>query len=198
MQKKPLLLLAVIIAVGLGIFVGIKFFGPHNFHGTVLQSPEAAKDFSLTSMHGQSVKLSDFRGKIVLLYFGYTFCPDVCPTTLSEIKKAMGIMGNGAEHIQVIMITVDPERDTPAVLNSYMAQFDPSFLGLTGSVREIQNIASPFGVYFARQENTNSKDYLMEHTAALMAINQQGYLKLIWPYGTPAADLADDLNYMLR
>ncbi len=198
MRKNLFLMIGVILAAALGLYLGFTFLRPYAFHGTVLQGSEPVKDFTLTSMHGQPVKLSDFQDKIVVLYFGYTFCPDVCPTTLSEIKKALALLGPAASEFQVIMITVDPERDTPAVLNEYMAQFDPGFLGLTGTVSEIQNIAAPFGVYFAKQADPSSAQYLMEHTASVLVINRKGALKLLWPYGTPAADMADDLRYLLR
>lgn len=198
MLKKVLLFVSLILSAILGLYIGMTFLRPYAFHGTVLQSTQPVQDFSLVSMHGQQVKLSDFRDKIVLIYFGYTYCPDVCPTTLAEIKKAMGILGSAADEIQVIMITVDPERDTPAVLNAYMSQFDSRFLGLTGTISELQNIAAPLGVYFARQEGATGSDYLMEHTAAVMVINQSGSLKLLWPYGTPGSDMAEDLEYMLR
>lgn len=198
MIKKILLLASVLVAAFLGLYIGMTFLRPYVFHGTVLQSEQPVEDFSLTSMHGQQVKLSDYRNKIVVIYFGYTYCPDVCPTTLAEIKKALGILGPAAHDIQVIMITVDPERDTPAVLNSYMTQFDPNFLGLTGSVSDIQNVAAPLGVYFARQDGATGSDYLMEHTASVMVLNKSGSLKLLWAYGTPASEMAEDLKYMLR
>ena len=198
MLKKALLLLSVLAAAFLGLYIGVTFLRPYAFHGTVLLSEQPVDDFTLTSMNGQKVKLSDYRSKIVIIYFGYTYCPDVCPTTLAEIKKALGLIGPLASDIQVIMVTVDPERDTPAVLNSYMTQFDPNFLGLTGTVSEIQNVAAPLGIYFARQEGSTGSDYLMEHTASTMVINQSGLLKLLWAYGTPASDMAEDLKYMLR
>lgn len=169
----------------------------YEFHGTLLQSPDPAADFTLTSMNGQQVGLGDFRGKLVVLYFGYTYCPDVCPTTLAEVKKAVGKLAERADDVQVIMISVDPERDTPQLLNEYISSFDVRFLGLTGSIDEIQRIATLYGIYFAKSEGSDATDYLVDHTASLMVIDQDGYLKLVFPYGTPAEDIASDLEYLL-
>jgi protein SCO1/2 len=169
----------------------------YEFHGTLLQSPDPAADFTLTSMNGQAVSLSDFRGKLVVLYFGYTYCPDVCPTTLAEIKKALAKMGEQADAVQVIMVTVDPERDTPQLLNDYLSSFDQGFLGLTGPIADIQRVATLYGIYFARAEGSDATGYLVDHTASVIVIDQEGYLKLVFPYGTPADDIAADLEYLL-
>lgn len=169
----------------------------YEFHGTLLQSPDPAPDFTLTSMNGQQVSLSDFQGKLVVLYFGYTYCPDVCPTTLAEVKKALAKLGDRSDDIQVIMITVDPDRDTPQVLNGYLSSFDDRFMGMTGPIAELQRVATLYGIYFARAEGSEATDYLVDHTASMMVINDEGYLKLVFPYGTSAEDIASDLDYLL-
>lgn len=192
------IVLILVVLVGVG-YVGYNRFRPHVFHGTVLQSPQPAPDFELTGEGGRRVRLSDFRGKIVLLFFGYTFCPDVCPTTMRELARAMEILGpEKARDIQVIMISVDPERDTPEHINEYVHAFNPNFIGLTGTPDEIAQVATMYGIFYQKREGTAATGYLVDHTATVTVINREGYVKLLIPYGVTAAEIADDLAYMLR
>ncbi len=197
---KRILLWALLIIVLLGVsWVGYQRFRPHAFHGMVLQSPQPAPDFTLTGAGGQPVSLRDFRGKIVLLFFGYTFCPDVCPTTMRDLARAMEILGpKKAQRIQVIFVSVDPERDTPDHVAEYARTFNPNFIGLTGTPDEIAQVATMYGIYYKKREGTPATGYLVDHTATVTVINQEGYIKLIFPFGTSAEDIADDLAYMLR
>ncbi|RME07722.1 MAG: SCO family protein [Anaerolineae bacterium] len=198
-MKRSLPFFLIGLLAGLVLILALLFprLKPHTFAGTVLQSPEAAPDFTLQSAQG-TVSLHDFRGKVVLLYFGYTFCPDVCPTTLAELKTALDVLGRQADSVQVIMISVDPERDTPEVLQRYMEHFHPDFIGVTGELDKIKEIATLYGVYFEKAEGDSEKDYLVNHTATVMAIDPEGYLKLIFPYGTSGEAIAADVAYMLR
>lgn len=191
-------LVILLLLVGIG-YVGYQKFRPHAFHGTVLQSPQPAPDFELTTAGGKRVRLSDFRGKIVLLYFGYTFCPDVCPTTMRTLARALEILGpDKARQIQVIMISVDPERDTPEHVAEYARAFNPTFIGLTGTPDEIAQVATMYGIYYKKREGTAATGYLVDHTATVTAINKKGYIKVLFPFGTTAEEFADDLSYMLR
>mgnify|MGYP003574604574 CR=1 FL=1 len=178
--------------------IAIPRLRPYTFHGTVLQSSQPAPDFELTANHGQIVSLQDFEGKLVMLYFGYTFCPDVCPATLSELGGALDLLGKQANDIQVIMISVDPERDTPEMLAEYVTHFDPSFLGVTGSMEEIARVAALYGIFFEAHEGTEATGYLVDHTATVMVVDQDGHLKLVFPFGTPAEDIAEDLSHILN
>jgi len=196
--KSWLFAIGVVVGFGLIIWLGMAWLRPYTFHGTVMQSPNAAPEFTLMSNTGQRVRLSDFRGRLVLLYFGYTFCPDVCPATLAEIAKAMEILGEEADRVQVIMITVDPERDSPEKLGEYVAHFDSRFLGATGTLEEIAQVATLYGIFFEKNEGTEATGYLVDHTATQMVIDQEGYLKLIFPFGTPGEDIAADLAYILK
>lgn len=200
MRNKSALLLIVGLLIGMGLVAlwGIPRLTPHAFHGTLLQSPSEAHDFTLTSNTGQQVSLSDFRGKLVLLYFGYTFCPDVCPTTLAEIAAAMKILGKNAGDVQVIMISVDPERDTPAKLAEYVAHFDPRFLGVTGTPEKIAEIATLYGIFYQKNEGSDATGYLIDHTATVTVVDQDGHVKLVLPFGTGAKDIADDLTYLIN
>jgi protein SCO1/2 len=186
-----------VIAVVAGLAVGFYFFRPHTFHGTVIQSPDPSYNFTLTGANGD-VTLSDFRGKIVLLYFGYTFCPDICPGTLANVAQALRDMGTKADDVQLIMVSLDPERDTPEKLAEYMGHFYPSFIGITGTKEQLDEIASLYGVFYQKTEGSNASGYLIDHTATLMVLDREGYLKLVFPFGVTSKEIADDLKYMLR
>lgn len=171
---------------------------PYQYHGLLLDSPTTAPDLTLTDQSGQPASLSDFRGKLVLLYFGYTFCPDVCPTTLGTVNQALGLLGAKADDVQLVMISVDPERDTPPVLASYLANFNPTFVGLTGTPEEIASAATPFGVFYEKHEGSAATGYLVDHTASLMVLDRDGRMRLVLPFGTSAEDIASDLRQLLR
>jgi protein SCO1 len=198
-QTRKKLLIAVLSAFLLIVVIGLALFSlrPYEFHGMILQSPTQAGDFQLTGDNGQPVALSDFSGKIVLLYFGYTICPDVCPTTLADLHVARKTLGKRADQVQVLMVTVDPERDTVEVLSQYIPHFDPSFIGLTGSLDQITQIATNYGVYFEKRKVNSALGYLIDHTATVMVIDRKGYVREVFPYGTPAKDIAADLAYLL-
>src|SRR4030095_15744024 len=171
---------------------------PHVFHGIVSQSPPPATDFTLTAHTGKLIHLSDFRGKLVLLYFGYTFCPGICPTTLAEVTQALQTLGpQEAEKIQLLMISVDPERDTPHRLAEYLRHFNPSFLGLTGTPDEIATTAASYGIYYKKYEGTTANSYLVDHTSMVIVVDEKGIVRLLFPFGTPAQAMADDLAALL-
>lgn len=184
-------------ATVLGLAVGFYFFRPHTFHGTVIQSPETSHDFTLTGINGD-VSLSDYRGKLVLLYFGYTFCPDICPATLANVGQALKQIGSNADDVQTIMISLDPQRDTPEKLAEYTAHFHPSFIGVTGTQEQLDAVASLYGIFYQVNEGSDATGYLIDHTATLLVIDREGFLKLVFPFGVTVDEIADDLKYMLR
>jgi protein SCO1/2 len=187
-----------LLLISLLLTISLYACTPYEFHGTVLQSTSESADFTLMSSNGQRVSLSDFRGKLVVLYFGYTFCPDVCPATLVEIAGAMDSLGEDAEKVQTIMVSVDPERDTPEQLAEYVSHFDPTFLGVTGTPEQIAETAALYGIYFEKHEGTAASGYLIDHTATVMVVDEEGHLKLLWPFGTTGQDMASDLSYLLK
>jgi protein SCO1/2 len=187
--------LLVIVLVAAFVLPNLR---PYAFHGTLIESQKAAPDFTLTDQNGHSTSLSDFRGRVVVMNFGYTFCPDVCPATLAEVNRALDQLGEAASQVQVIMVTVDPERDTPQVLSEYLAHFNPDFIGLTGSLEQTTQAASAYGVYSEKSAGSDTSSYMMDHTSSLFVIDQQGYIKLIYPFGTPAKDIASDLEQVLK
>ncbi|MBK9779390.1 MAG: SCO family protein [Anaerolineales bacterium] len=186
-----------VIAVVAGLAAGYYFFRPHTFHGTVIQSPDPSYDFTLTSVNGD-VSPSDYRGKIVLIYFGYTFCPDICPATLASVAQALRDMGTKAEDIQLIMVSLDPGRDTPEKLAEYVAHFHPSFIGITGTQAQLDEVASLYGIYYQKTQGSDASGYLIDHTATLLVLDREGYLKLVFPFGVTPQEIADDLKYMLK
>jgi len=186
------------VVVMLGLAVGVYFFRPHTFHGTVIQSPEPSFDFKLKGIDGD-VSLSDYRGKLVLIYFGYTFCPDICPATLANVGQALRNLGeNKASDVQTIMVSLDPERDTPEKLAGYVTHFHPSFIGITGTEQDIAQVTSLYGIFYQVQPGSDATGYLIDHTATLLVIDREGYLKLVFPFGVTVDEIADDLEYMLR
>ncbi len=192
--------LVVLGAVGaiVAIVALVALLRPYRYHGLVLEADKPAADFELIAHTGQRVRLSDFRGKLVVLYFGYTFCPDVCPTSLSTLARAMKRLGPKADQVQVLMVTVDPERDTPEQLATYMGYFDPRFIGLTGTEDEIAAVAAPFGVYYQRHAGSSASSYLVDHTATLIVLDTAGRTRLVLPFGVSAEDVAADLAHLLK
>ena len=172
-------------------------FQPHVFNGVVIQSQTPAPRVDLITSDGSRASLSDFEEKLVVLYFGYTFCPDACPTTLSTLKRAMDEMGGKAEDVQVIMVSVDPARDTPEILDEYLGFFDERFLGMTGTEAEIASVATVYGVFFQANEGSAETGYLVDHTASLMVVDRDGYLKLILPTEVTVDQIVSDLEYLL-
>jgi len=194
-MKTKIILISLVIVLGLA--AGVVFFRPHTFHGTVIQSPEPSYNFTLSSAKGD-VSLSDYRGKVVLLYFGYTFCPDICPGTLANAAQALRNMDKNADDVQLIMVSLDPGRDTPEKLAEYTGHFYPSFIGITGTKEQIDEIAALYGIYYKINEGSEATGYLIDHTATMMVLDREGYLKLVFPYGVTSEEIADDLKYMLR
>lgn len=183
------------VSVAAWVFV-IPRLRPHVFHGVVMQSGTPAPAIDLEATTGGMASLDSFGGKLVVVYFGYTHCPDVCPATLASLNKALDLIGNGAEDVQVVMVTVDPERDTAEHLAEYMTYFDESFIGLTGSIEDISRVATTYGVFFAADEGDVESGYTVAHNASLMVIGRDGHLRLILPPELTAEQIADDLRYL--
>lgn len=189
--------LALLVLI-LGIGVAMRWLGPPEMHGIVLQSPERVPDFRLMTSTGEPMSLSDFRGKHVLIYFGYTFCPDVCPTTLQDLRVAMQTLGDKADDVQVIMVSVDPARDSAEQLAKYLAAFDPRFIGMTGDWAVIERAASQFGVFFEAHQGSAATGYLVDHSSIVTLIDPEGHTREVFAYGTPGEDIAADLAYWMR
>jgi len=167
------------------------------FKGTDITGAEYGRTLALTDHDGKSRTLADFKGKIVVVFFGYTQCPDVCPTTMSELAQVKKSLGKDGERLQGIFVTVDPERDTPSVLKGYMGSFDPSFVALRGTVEQTKEVAKEFKVFFAKVPGRTPDSYTMDHTAGSYVFDSNGKLRLFVRYGSGADALAADLKTLI-
>jgi protein SCO1/2 len=154
------------------------------------------KELNLTDHNGKPRTLADFRGKVVTIFFGFTHCPDVCPTTLAEMAQVMKDLGPDADKLQVLFVTVDPERDTPQVLKQYVPAFNPAFLGLYGDAAATTRAAKEFKVFFQKQPDKNG-GYSVDHSAGTFVLDRQGRLRLFAQYGAGHEALAHDIRILL-
>lgn len=168
---------------------------PVQFHATDITGIDWGKTFSLNDPAGNPRHLEDFRGKVVVLFFGYTHCPDVCPTTLTTMREVMDLLGPDAQRVQVLFVTLDPERDSAELLANYVPQFNPSFLGLRGDAQATAAVAQEFKVFYAKQPAGSG--YTIDHSTASYAFDPQGRLRLVIRYGESARNVADDLKLLL-
>ncbi|MES2582955.1 MAG: SCO family protein [Pseudomonadota bacterium] len=159
---------------------------------------EYAKGFELTDHNGQVRRLSDFSGKVVVLFFGFTQCPDVCPTTMSELAEVKKALGKDGERLQGLFITVDPERDTPELLKAYMANFDPSFVALRADPDKLAALAKDYKIYFKKVEGKTPTSYSMDHSAGSYVYDTQGRLRLFTRYGSGPKPLTEDIRQLLK
>ena len=168
------------------------------FKNTDVTGADCCKDFRLTDHHGKARTLADFRGKAVVMFFGYTQCPDVCPTTMAEMKAVMQQLGADAQRVQVLFITLDPERDTRELLASYVPAFDAGFLGLYGDLGTTSKTAKEFRVFYQKQPGGTPGNYTVDHTAGSYVFDPQGRVRLFVRHGDGGAGLAADLRTLLK
>ena len=163
---------------------------PAAFASVDVSGAEYARNFELTDHNGQTRKLQDFAGKVVVMFFGYTQCPDVCPTTLSEMAEVKKALGQDGDRLQVLFVSVDPERDTPAVLKTYVAYFHPQMLGAVGNASETAAVAKQFGAGYVRQPTRPDGGYAVDHSSQTYLVDTQGRLVGILPHGASSAQVA--------
>ena len=175
-------------------------FSPVNtqFKNTDVTGLDYAKDFALTDHNGKPRTLADFRGKVVLVFFGYTHCPDVCPTTMAEMAGVMKELGKDADRVQVLFVTLDPARDTPALLAKYVPAFDPRFLGLSGDQAATEKTAKEFKIFFQKVDGKTPDSYTIDHTAGSYVFDAKGRVRLFIRHGQGAAPIAHDLALLLK
>lgn len=189
--------LHLIAAAGLPALVAACGEKKPQFSGIDLTGADYAKGFQLPDVDGKVRTLQDFAGKAVVVFFGYTQCPDVCPTTMAEIAQAKQILGADGARVQGVFITVDPERDTPQVLKAYAASFGPDFVALRGTPEQTAAVAKDFKVFYKKVDGKAPGTYTMDHTAASFVFDPQGRLRLYTRYGTGPQALAGDLKQIL-
>ncbi|MFY7864976.1 MAG: SCO family protein [Roseateles sp.] len=168
-----------------------------SFQGVDLTGAEYARGLSLSDQDGRSRSLSEFKGKVVVVFFGFTQCPDVCPTTLAELAEVKRSLGAEGERVQGVFVTVDPERDTTTLLKAYVDSFDPSFVALRGSEEQTKAAAKEFKVYYAKVPGKTPESYTMDHTAASFIFDTQGRVRVFSRYGSGASALANDIKLLL-
>ncbi|ARO86610.1 SCO family protein [Nitrosospira lacus] len=168
------------------------------FLATDITGAEFGKDFKLTDHMGKSRTLADFKGKAVVLFFGYTHCPDICPTTMGEVAAALQKLGKDATRVQVLFVTVDPERDTPERLAQYLSAFGPAFLGLHGDPQSTKNIASEFKVVYQKQMGNSPNHHTMDHSSGTYIFDPKGKLRLYISNGAGRDVFAHDIVELLR
>ncbi len=170
---------------------------PPTFKSTDVSGSDWGKDFVLTDPQGQARRLADFKGKAVVVFFGYTQCPDVCPTTLLSMREVLNRLGNDAGRVQVVFVTLDPARDTPQVLAGYVTAFHPSFVGLRGDEATIAAVARDFKVFYAKQAGSTAGTYSLDHSTGSYAYDPEGRLRLLIQYGETPDNVASDLRLLL-
>ncbi|HUG34194.1 MAG TPA: SCO family protein [Anaerolineales bacterium] len=201
MDKKVILIgffaTLFIAVVALGTVLVSK---PAEFRGTSYGEPyPVAEEFVLTRFDESRFKLSEMRGSVVLLFFGYTSCPDICPTTLAELNIALqGISPDQAEDVNVVFVTVDPERDDPARVQEYVNHFNADFIGLSGTESELAGVWNQYGIFREIVEGNSAAGYLVNHTARVTLIDRQGNLRASFGFDTPVDDIVHDLKLVLK
>lgn len=199
MDKKLIWIGVIILAVAvLGITFSVLLAKPPEFRGTSYAEPfPPAPEIELSKADGSVFRLNEQRGKINLIFFGYTSCPDFCPTTLAEMRLLMDALGSDAEHVQVLFITVDPENDTPEKLQEYVTRFNSAFIGLGGTQAELEPVWSGYSIFREVTEQQTALGTVINHTVRLNLIDLDGNLRLSYAYGTLYTDIVFDIKLLL-
>jgi protein SCO1/2 len=173
--------------------------GAADFKGGLLSPPRPAADFTLTTQDGKEFRLGRERGKVVALWFGYTFCPDVCPTTLADLVQAQQALGKDVDRFRIVLVTVDPERDTPARLREYVKAFGGSFTAVTGAPERLAEVRKAYGVVAEKRVVPGtSATYLIDHSAFVYVVDPTGQLRLMFPFGMSVPDMVHDIKRLLQ
>ena len=191
---------AGLLALVVGVFAALAMFkadAPPKFAAVDITGVDWGKDFSLTDHSGRPRTLADFRGKAVAMFFGFTHCPDVCPTAMAQLAEVMKLLGEDAVRVQVVFVTVDPKRDTPAVLSQYVPAFHPGFIGLYGDPAATERTAKEFKVYYRAQPPNEAGAYSVDHSGQILVFDPQGRLRLLVKPDLGPEAIASDLRVLL-
>ena len=189
--------------VFLGVFlILVLIFSPERvdyvFKGTQIDPPAEILDFTLVQSTGEEFRLADQKGKVVLMFFGYTHCPDVCPATLTDYARVYKLLGDRADDVTYVYITVDPERDSPELVSTYVNAFNPAFIGLSGSEEELQPVYNYYGVYREKQFVESAESYLYAHTSIIYVIDKKGRWRENFPFELSPEEMAEDILFLLK
>jgi protein SCO1 len=189
---------AVLTILAAGLFLAACSGEGPAFRATDITGAELGRDFQLTDHNGVPRRLADFHGKVLVVFFGFTHCPDFCPTTLAELARTREQLGAAAERVQVVMVTVDPERDTPQVLREYVTALDPTFIGLTGDNEAIARTAREFKVFYQKAGGAKPEIYNVDHSSGTFVFDPAGRVRLLVGYGQGAEVFAHDIKLLLQ
>ena len=192
---KPALRLFLLVLL---LMLGACQQGRPGFRATDITGADFGRDFALTDHTGKPRSLADFRGRVVVMFFGFTHCPDVCPTTLAELAAVVKKLGTDGDRVQVLLVTVDPERDTPEVLSQYVTAFNPRFLALRGTAEETARVAKEFKIIYQKIAGVRPDSYTMDHSAGTYIFDTQGRLRLYASYGQGPEIFAHDIALLLK
>jgi protein SCO1 len=222
MQRNHLVALLALVAMATATMAAYALSRsvPPSFHGTDLGPGVVAQDFTLEDTRREQVSLSDFQGRAVLMFFGYTHCPDVCPLTLGKLRRALELVGDRARNVQVVLVTVDPEMDTPERMGEYLLNFDPDYVGLTGTRAQLEAVTQAYGVYAGEPQPVEPAAHeaghaghgdahaahgahrppprLIDHTSQVFGIDRRGHFRLLWGSDVTAEQIAEDVRQLLR
>jgi len=168
-----------------------------SFVGTDITGADFSKSLALTDHTGTPRTLDDYKGKVIVMFFGFTHCPDVCPTTMLDLKNTMKLLGDKADEVQVLFVTVDPERDTQEVLAKFVPSFDSRFIGLRGDAEQTAETVKNFKIYYAKVPGKSENDYSIDHSAGMFAFDKKGKVRLYLGYGQKPEDIASDVQNLL-
>ena len=197
-QALKIIATTAVLAGATGLLTACSKAAPQ-FAAIDVTGADYARDFALTDHNGQARSLKDFKGKVVVMFFGFTQCPDVCPTSMAELAEVKKLLGPDGDRVQGLFVTVDPARDTPEVLKAYMANFDPTFLALyTTTPEQLVALAKDYKVYYKKVDGKTPTSYSMDHSAGSYVYDTRGQLRLYTRYGTGAQPLVNDIRLLLK
>jgi protein SCO1/2 len=196
-KKTYLLILGAAAGLAL-LLVGWGMFGAsYTFQGSLIDPASPAPDIELQDQSGDLFRLGDQQGKVVLVFFGYTHCPDVCPITLTEFKQIKQDLGDLSDQVQFVFVTVDPERDTRQRIRQYLSSFDPEFIGLGGAREDLEPVWKSYGVYEAKHDPGSQGEDQVDHTSRVYAVDKEGNLRLTYPSEMGVAAMLEDVRYLV-
>ena len=202
LKDRPWMLGVLVVAIAGAAFGIWSITAPqaHEWNGVAYDPPRELPSFTLTNVEGEELSTAQLEGKVVLLYFGYTYCPDFCPATLTDFQRVKQNLGDDADDVAFMMISVDPARDTPERMKEYLAFFDSAFIGLTGTEADLAPVKQEFGIVSVNQAATPQEGgdaYFVDHSTKIYLLNEAGDLLLEYAWGTPAKDITEDVEQLL-